>query len=223
MRNKFWLYLLVTVGNWWFWRMVRFDLVVASLCLLLSLLLLSAVDNNSFGKKVRLMGFLFVLLVAISLFKGSDRGLFITQPLENDLIEKRHEYFAKEFGVFYKNRIGIFYLKKFNPIFFRLQKNFFANLDIGLYFFSSHPRERVGVDEFAKYPAILLPVFMIGFIFVLRKRQFLLLLLLLAGLVSIFLHPVYNLGPVLFFPLINTVIFFGYWILFKGRIKKSEI
>ena len=203
--------------------MVRFDLVVASLCLLLSLLLLSAVDNNSFGKKVRLMGFLFVLLVAISLFKGSDRGLFITQPLENDLIEKRHEYFAKEFGVFYKNRIGIFYLKKFNPIFFRLQKNFFANLDIGLYFFSSHPRERVGVDEFAKYLAILLPVFMIGFIFVLRKRQFLLLLLLLAGLVSTFLHPVYNLGPVLFFPLINTVIFFGYWILFKGRIKKSEI
>ena len=206
----------MAVSNWWFWRMVRFDLLVAVLSLGLSVILSLSVFGllSKFSNKVLLT--LFLLVSAISLYNGSDRGLFLTQPLENDLIERRHEYLAKELGKVYRNRVGLYYHKKLIPVIFRLQKNFFSNLDINLYFFTSHTRERVGVDEFSKFPFIFLPFASLGLIKVFwEKNKLVLVYFILAALVSTFLHPTYNLGPVLFFPLINLLFFKGLLVIIK--------
>ena len=40
--------------------------------------------------------------------------------------------------------------------------NFFELLDLNLYFLGNHPRERVGMQEFEKFPYIFIPIFLFG-------------------------------------------------------------
>ena len=47
-------------------------------------------------------------------------------------------------------------------MFNKLEQNFFRSIDLNLYFFGNHPRERAGIREFEKYTFLFLPFFFLG-------------------------------------------------------------
>lgn len=116
------------------------------------------------------------------------------------------------------------YFKYFNLPLYKLQSNFFANLDPNLYFFASHPRERTGVEEFQKYLPVFLPFFVLGFISIIYKSSWkILTYVTFIAVISSIISPKYNLGPILFFPVINLLITTGVLISFqrtKGYLRR---
>jgi hypothetical protein len=95
-------------------------------------------------------------------------------------------------------------------IFYRLEKNFFETIDPNLYFFSNHPRERIGVSEFEKFAYIVLPIFLYGLYLVIKKKRYFLLayLFISLGIISVIGHDSL-LGPFLLFPFISLSVFVG--------------
>lgn len=49
-------------------------------------------------------------------------------------------------------------------VIYRIQKNLGEVVNPNLYFFANHPNERVGIKEHEKFPYILLPFFVVGFL-----------------------------------------------------------
>lgn len=196
------------------------DIKVALACLVLSCLLSISLVKTKQRKEFVVVALLLIIYISlVSLRNGADRGIFRTKALDIYLFGKRHEYFAKELGKIYSNRFGIYYLKNYYPFVYKINKSLFTNLDPSLYFFAGHPRERAGVNEFEKYPFVYLPIFVLGFLYLLEGQKGLVWqYLILAAAVSIFIHPNYNLGPVLFYPFINAILALGFLKL-AGKYK----
>jgi len=219
MRRNFLITFFVSILNFWFWKIAKLDLILAALVLTLSILLSISLVNKFSRKYVLGIFFLTVLVSVISLTKGSDRGLLKNTQLDISTFEKRHEYYAKELGMLYKNRVGIFFLKSYKPFAVRFETNLFSSLDPNLYFFAGHPRERGDGSDFEKYPYIYLPIFVIGLIEIIKKPRMLMIVYSITSvLISSFLYRGYNLGPILFFPLINTLLFLGIMGIVKYNI-----
>ena len=73
-------------------------------------------------------------------------------------------------------------------------KNFFETVDLNLYFFANHPRERTGVWEFEKLPWVFLPFFLYGLFLIVNSSK--VLLLLLEGVAPvIFISIIGNANP----------------------------
>ncbi len=53
----------------------------------------------------------------------------------------------------------------------RIMNNFYQSIDINYYFFSNHPRERVGYTEHEKFPFVYLPFLFIGFFEIIKNRK----------------------------------------------------
>ena len=130
MKKQHWVFLLVILANSWFWRVIKLDFVVGILIIVLNILLFILILQKHSRKVLFSTIIIFFIISIFSLKKGSDRGIFIIQPLERDQIEKRHEYYANNLGRLYKNRFALTYFKRIYPVFMHLQKNLFSNLDI---------------------------------------------------------------------------------------------
>lgn len=159
---------------------------------------------------------LTTILFAIAVREAFDESIFRNSALDIQQHNKRHEFYANGLGKIYTNRFSLTYFKEYNLPLLKLQRNFFANLDPNLYFFASHPRERVGIEEFEKYLVIFLPFFLIGFLYSMYK-PFVKILIYFAvvAFVSAVISPSYNLGPILFFPLINFTVTIGFLLSLK--------
>lgn len=167
---------------------------------------------------------LTILTVVISIKGAFDESIFRNSALDIQQLNKRHEYFAKGLGKIYTNRFSLSLYKDFSVPLYKLQRNFFSNLDINLYFFASHPRERAGVEEFNKYWPVFLPFFTAGLLFVVYKRKSkIIIYILIISLISAFISPFYNLGPILFFPVMNVITTVGILLGLKKIGIKNEI
>lgn len=210
----------------WTWYLFQKDFIITLLLIGLSSVLLKATLNYpkpSFINNTALV-VLFLIIALLVLVKGFDKEIWITSPVEIAPQLKRHNFYAEAFGQLYRNRIGIYYYKNISPPLFKIQRNLFSNMDINLYFFASHPRERGGLIEFEKYPYIFLPIFLYGVSVVIKQRKFILGFYLIAAiLISSFISSNYLLGPILFFPLMNVILIVGFISLLKFIRSKGSL
>jgi len=94
---------------------------------------------------------------------ASGKRIFPLNEAEISEINQRRGYYRKTFfGKFSENKI-VYVATKF-------QKNFFQLIDLNFYFFANHPRERAGIAEKEKFSWLLLPIFLLGLIWQVRKR-----------------------------------------------------
>lgn len=110
----------------------------------------------------------------------------------------------------------------------RIGQNFAQIIDPNFYFFSNHPRERIGFQETPKYPYIFLPFFIWGalkFFEETSKRVVIIVFLVPIFVVSLIgLNNLY--GPFSLFPFISVAIALGmldaikYLQNYAKRIKK---
>lgn len=167
---------------------------------------------------------LTIILTFIATRQAYDESIFRNSALDIQQLNRRHEYYAKGLGKFYTNRISLGYYKDYSIPLYKLKRNFFSNLDLNLYFFASHPRERAGVEEFSKYWPFFLLFFIIGLLYVVYKRlKRILVYILVVSLISAVISPYYNLGPILFFPVVNVIITLGILLSLKKAGIKNEI
>lgn len=208
--------LLVIMLNPWWWIILQRNLWVGLLVFVLSFIVFQYFFQNKSSGIFFILSVLTGILILISLSQALDESIVRTSALEIQQYNKRHEYYASSLGKIYTNRFSLAYFKEYNFPLLKLQRNFFANLDPNLYFFASHPRERLGIEEFKKYLPIFLPFFLLGFFYIIYKPppRFWIYIVVIS-LISSIVSPYYNLGPVLFFPIINLLIAIGLSLCLK--------
>ncbi len=210
--------LVVFVLTPWFWFILKLSPLILILLVVFNFLLLySVIASSRIFKNITAV--LFLVLILINLQQGFDKSISTLSIDQSVSQNKRHGYYSAGLGKLYTNKIALFYYTKISRPFTRLQQNLFSTLDLNLYFFGSTPRERADVSEFEKYSFLMMPFFLVGIYVVLKKRILSPGLFFLAAiLVSAFINENYYLGPILFFPLINTIITLGFLFVTRRKI-----
>lgn len=200
--QKLALLLFISLANFWIWRLFNSSFILAMAVLVLTVFLI-------FRLKI-LTALLFSALSIFLLVNTYDTNLKYISPLENDRLVHQQEYFAGALGKLFKNRIALYLHYEVFPYVAKYEKNLAYTLDPNQYFFKSHPRERGGIVEFEKFSPLLLPFFIMGIILLVTGGfNFLVVYLTISQLVSAFLFPGYDMGPVLIFPFIVSMIYIG--------------
>lgn len=222
--NRFTLiHTLVIILNPWWWVIIQRNFWVGLLVFALSFVVFIYFWQIKSRKLFLLLIALTMALFSITAREAFDESIFRNSALDTQQYNKRHEFYANGLGKIYTNRFSLAYFKEYNFPFIKLQRNFFTNLDPNLYFFASHPRERLGIEEFKKYSPIFLPFFLTGAlysIYILLPN--LLIYAISVSLLSSIISPKYNLGPILFFPLINFMITIGIILSIKRLLRYLE-
>lgn len=203
------LLLAITFGNLWIWRIFKENFIVGILLIVLNLLLFKQVTTKVQKNQLLALTFIFLVISFIILKSGFDTSIFTISSEERIQQNARHGFYSVELGHLFKNKISLQLYKHLDRPIYKLQRNFFYNLDPNLYFFASHPRERAGIGEFEKYSWILLPLFIVGLFLVIRNYLKVGIYLVSTAVISMFLTPTFYLGPILFFPLINIIVTLG--------------
>lgn len=140
-----------------------------------------------------------------------DQSLWQHSPEEIFLLNQRRSFYPF-FGQLFQNKFTLS-LNKFKG-------NLFYNLDPNLYFFATHPRERLGIKEFEKFPALFLPLFLIGFFLFLKKSSPKVIIFVFVTLfLSAFISPASFSGPIVMYPVIVYLISLGLRQAFKLWLK----
>lgn len=208
MLTYYLLFLVITFGNLWMWRIFKENLLLSILLVILSFLFLKQTVAKVKIHQLLIFILVFVIISFLTLRTGFDKNIFVTSPEDLAQLNKRHGYYADELGPLYTNKFSQQAYKYLSTPIRKIEKNLFSSLDINLYFFASHPRER-GTGEFVKYSWVLLLFFILGFFSVMKYYKTVGSYFIGAAFFSMLLGSTYPLGPVLFFPLINVLIVFG--------------
>lgn len=222
--NRFTLaHLLVILLNPWWWVIIQRNLAVGVLVFVLSLVVYIYFWQVKSGRVLLVLSLLTIMLFVISTREAFDGGIFRLSALDIQQMNKRHEFYANSLDKIYTNRFSLTYFKEYNLPLYKLQRNFFGNLDLNLYFFASHPRERLGVEEFEKYLPIFLPFFLIGVLYSIYVPLLGILIYSVSVLfLSSIISPAYKLGPMLFFPIVNFMVTIGIVLSIKEIVKKFK-
>lgn len=215
--------IVATIANYWFWQILRNNIFLLLILLVVEFALFILVNQGNKTNKILLffITLTLVLIPSIFLIKQFDRNLNINSPSETYTLNQRHGYLAEGLGVLFTNKISQRYYLNFDTGIKKYLQNVSYTVDPNLYFFRSHPREKSGIDEYEKYSPFVLPLFIIGVVFILvNAAGFTTLLtysafaILITGLIS----PGYKLGPILMFPVINIILFKGFvWLIQRVR------
>ena len=204
-------FIFVLYANLWIWRIFSYNFFLGLLSLFTSALLCLCLRSQKSGNLKVLLLFSYALLL---LFQWQTTSISSLTQLDND--QKRiqqmrlNEY--PPVSIRFRNKtiwIPIahwFEGRKETIAAFRIQNNFSENIDPMLYFFANHPRERVGIEEFEKFPYILFPFFLVGIFYLSKKLKISILLTSLLfpiALISI-IGSKDNLGPFSLFPFISV-------------------
>lgn len=212
------LFIFITFINFWWLPIFRDNLWYGLLLVMLTFFLFTTSATNLFVVSSKsfaiprlliiVFGLLFIILSVLLIKDHFDNTIEIVSPTEKKIQLQRHGLYANGLEILFTNRFSQnFYINWSLPI-AKYLRNISYSIDPNLYFFSSHPREKSGIDEFEKYSPFLLPLFVIGLLIhtlSLSKYKFLTIYLLASIFVTGFLSPYFKLGPILLFPYINIV------------------
>lgn len=191
---KYLIFFSIVLSNYWFWRILKHNFLVALLLLLITFLLFITIK-----KRYYLLIFATItiasILVLILIRSDFDKTLFLHTQEEIHSLNQRRSYYPKNIGAIFQN--------KFNLSLYKFKRNIFANLDLNMYFFANHPRERGNISDFEKFSPFLIPAFIIGMLLSIKnKNQILLSYFLFSLLISGIFSINSYLGPIFFFVLI---------------------
>lgn len=211
LKKDFLITVFIVFTTPWIWKITNYNVFLCLLLILITIILvkLLLIDRLHTALILILCG-AFLIASVINFRLGFDQELNKLNFNEEIQIDERHKYYARELGELFLNKYSLNYYKNYNPYIYKLERNFFSVLDPNLYFFASHPRERAGINEFEKFPSLYFMFFIMGILYSLKLRSLLLMLyLLVAASINGFISPAFELGPVLFFPFVTTLIVIG--------------
>jgi len=203
-----------TLLNIWIWKVFLFSPIIAILIFCTTITFYLSLKNRKKYLSKFIMLFLFLLIFQVKTTVPSS-----LTSLTNDQIRQRDQRLREYPPV----RINVFGKTLWIPAahllegriesiaFSRIKENFFETLDPNLYFFANSPRQRIGIDEFEKFPYIYLPFFIYGvfFLFENKDKQILLISVFLPIILLSVLGHNNPIGPFLLFPFLAVATTIG--------------
>jgi len=212
------LVLIISLSNQWIWRIAQLNFNLFLFLLVISLVLYKSLESRKYYLAL-------IILVGLSLFfQWRFTNFESLNLLSND--EQRVQTLRLKFYnpedhytrvIFYRLNLKNFLEGNFTIVTTRILKNFFETIDPNVYFFAGHPRERVGIPEFEKFPYIFALPFMIGFFNLIGSKKILFFInfLFCILLLSIIGHKS-SIGAFILFPFFVVAITCGIKLIFKG-------
>lgn len=125
-------------------------------------------------------------------------------------------YYLNERRSFYPNqKIARVFENKATLAFYKYKKNFFNGLDINLYFFATHPRERPEISEKERFNWLFMPFFLIGIFYQVRKKIFWIIIYFFITITVISLFTQINIYLYLLYPFFILTMFLGIYKLLR--------
>ena len=149
--------LFVLILNLWLFKIFTYSMVIGITVIMASISVYLSIYEGK--KRYYYISTIFISILLIFQYKTSSINP-LTFLNENEKIEQQERMrgYPRHFYRF----ANWLEQRKEALIFYKLQENFFEVMDPNLYFFANHPRERVGVVEYEKFPYIFLPFLVIG-------------------------------------------------------------
>lgn len=221
-RKPYVILVFFMLANYWIWRIAKIDLLLTVGICVLTVILFRTITLK-LAKRSNIV-LLLIFLVFFSLFlikKYPYSAMTVLNPTAQNIFLSRHNYLAESLGTLYMNKFGTFIYTNIWESWGHYKQNFLYSWDLNLYFFSSHPLEREGVDEFSKFSSLLLPFFITGLIYfwVIGIKKEFVIYFLIASIVSGFINPNSIAGGILFFPIFCIIISVGL-LSILGFLKK---
>jgi hypothetical protein len=210
--KELWPIGLVLVSNLWIYRIWGNSPVVAVITIISSLCWFLVI-------KKRLLP-VWAMIFMVCLLVGQYKFTEIDNYLDLDLDEARIQLMRlNEYPPIYI-KVGEKVLwialpywieaRRESVIWDQIKTNLGEAIDPNLYFLANHPRERVGIIEFEKFPYVFLPIFLLGMYELFRNNKFLLIWIgLIPLLVTSMIGHKSLLGAVGMFPVISIGIALG--------------
>lgn len=188
-------FFLLLLLNLWIWKIVSVSLLIGLVVILTTIF------------RVKKIGIFLLFLLLFFQVKTTNR-VPLTHLSEDEIvrqIQRMREYDNPRIAHILEERPEAL-------VFFRIQNNLSQLVDPNFYFFANHPRERAGINEFEKFPYLLIPFFIYGFYKLVRKKEyFFLIFYLFLPLLVLSLIGLNNpLGPFSLFPFILATSYEGF-------------
>lgn len=203
------IFLFVFLLNNWSWEIFSKNFYLFILIFFASLFCyLSLTKPAKLYSYIFLSSLVFVLFVQYQTTNKTE--IFSLSPIEQYQLEIRRDYYPTTGGIdlarTQENKAGY--------LFYKFQQNFFRNIDLNLFFFGNHPRERVGIREFEKFSFLFLPFFFVGLISAIKKYNLYILTGLIVAIIGLSMIGQKNdLGPFVLMPFFVSVISLGFTAL----------
>lgn len=200
--------LILSFINLWVNKIFQINLFISLLLLLLSFLLFFALSAK-YSKYAQILTIIVLLSLSSSLLINHlDQRIFTRSIIDSISINQRHEYYAKELGKIYRNRVGLYYFSQLRPGFTKLNQNLADLIDFSQYF--------------NNYSVLFLPFFIVGFFYdLLKSLKFPLVYLICVLFTSMFIKSGDRFNILLLFPFINLCVFLGL-VKFLPWIQKAK-
>lgn len=209
------IFLIIIFGNYWIWRIFSYNFILGFLIFISSL----AFVFSSYEKKFTKLA--VVLLIPLVIFqikiKNPIDTMNLTESQEVVRSQRIPYYSSGKLNLITRGIRYVFEVREETVIISNVLQNMFEVIDPNLYFFANHPRERVGVEEFNKFPFIFIFLFWVGLleILALDKDKLVKTGLPLTIFLLGFIGSRNDLGPFILFP-------FVVYILWRGTLIISE-
>lgn len=182
------LLLFVLITSHWSWEIFSFNFYLLSLIWIASILLYISFLKSS--KKFAYFFCLLMILILVVQWKTTNNAnlFYMDSTYQYNFNTRRGELSSFNFNILEKNitvNSGRFLENKLTFMLYKLQQNFFRSLDLNLYFFGGHPREREGVREFEKFSFLSLPFFLLGLVYIVKHRIWQIILSLFIPLIVV--------------------------------------
>ncbi|HEX6977564.1 MAG TPA: hypothetical protein VF185_04425 [Patescibacteria group bacterium] len=220
------LFFIFLFANIWIWKILHFNFFIFTAVLAATFFIYKSVKEKKINKI-----FIISMLILIAFQFATTKTIPLVQLGDQEKlyqIQRLKEYPPVYIKIFNKNlwipTANWFENKPWLLSIYRIKNNVSDALSLNLYFFSNHPNERVGFKEFEKFPYILLPFFVIGFLnFDYKKEK---KIFFLSFAIPIFLIGLIGqsnpIGPFVLFPFIFLSILSGVKYVYE-KIKVSKV
>ncbi len=213
--------LFLVFSNFWIYRILNNNFLIGLNVILVSFLV---TYNKSFKYKKILIA-IFILGLVFFQCKTTNPQSYTNLTADQIRIQEMRfkQYPPSIFGISFP--LGYWFeMKEQSYIVSGVFKNFFENLDFNQYFLGGHPKQRVGIEEFEKFPYPFVILFILGLLKIFTsKRQIYSLVLFVP---SIFVSLIGNkniFGPFILFPFFIFTFWYGFNQLYSFKRKKLLI
>lgn len=226
---KIGIFVFVLLGNFWIWKILSLNTPLGLLIIAVSIFLFLSLKRKNQNYSVIFI-ILFTLLLFFQWKTTSKVSLVELSNDEQRVQQMRLKEYPPVFFEIGRKTLWVpvahwFEGREESIAFFRILENFSETIDPNLYFFANHPRERIGINEFEKFPYVFLPLFFYGLLLSVEKNRklvFSISLILPVVLISIIGHK-NPFGPFSLFPFFSVLITLGIGKLYSQIFRKSKI
>ena len=219
------LYIFLFFANNWIWRVINSNFIVFLLISIESVIIFLIYFKKVSTKIFIVFWLIFFMLVFWQIKITVPQSLNLLDNDEQRVQKARLKFYNPSDHyirvIFYRLNLVEKLEGDFNTISTRIQRNFFESLDLNVYFFAGHPRERVWANDFVKFPFVLIVPFLLGLyrIIFAKKLAFIFYFLFSVIILSLIGHK-NILGPFVLFPLMILTIYLGtesFWEILKKK------